>query len=172
MTFVPSILASYGGLHQLLLSLQTVGLVPQARLVMFHSADCFQDLYPISDRHCSCCRNGKGRACATNLSFKKVVSWQDIILENYAWYGPEDAEATKHHQKKCHGRSSERIKPALLSTCCCANSFNGCKLIHRLLQILLPKRPIFLPVETTRGWTEQLHHHKYRHEALSVHISS
>ena len=109
----------------------------QARLVMFRSADRFQYSYPISDRRCSCCGNGKSRVRETNLSFEKVVSWQDIRLENYAWYGPEDTETTKHPPKKC------RIKPALLSTCCCANSFNGCELIHGLLQILLPKRPSF-----------------------------
>ena len=63
------------GLHLILLSLQAVGLVSQARLVMFRSADHFQYSYPISDRHCSCRRNGKGRAHATNLSFEKVVSF-------------------------------------------------------------------------------------------------
>jgi len=65
-------------------------------------------------------------------------------------------------QNKCRGKSSEKIKPALLSTCCCAISFNCCELIHRLLQILFAKKTIFLPVGTTRGWTKQLDHNKYR----------
>ena len=38
----------------------------------------------------------KSGAHATNLLFEKVDSWQDIDLENYVLYGPEDAEATKH----------------------------------------------------------------------------
>ena len=66
---------------------------------MFRSADRFQYSYPISDRRCSCRENGKSRVRATNLSFEKVVSWQDIRLENYARYGPEDAEATKYPPK-------------------------------------------------------------------------
>ena len=61
------------------LCLQTVGLVLQPRPFLFCSADRFQYSYPISDW--CCCRNEKGWACATNLSFEKVISWQDIGLK-------------------------------------------------------------------------------------------
>ena len=108
------------GLHLLLLSLQTVGLVSQARLVMFCSANRFQYLYQISNWRCSCHGNGKGRACATNLSFEKVVSWQDI---DRPW-------------KLCLMWSGRRRSKR--ST-----------------------KKTILPVETIRGWTEQLDHNKY-----------
>ena len=95
---------------------------------------------------------------ATNLLFKKVISWQIIGLENHVWYGPEDAETTTH-SRKFHGRFLEKTKPAQLSTCCCVNS---CKLIYEVQdpQTVADLNKTILPVGTTRDWTEQLDDNK------------
>ena len=63
---------------------------------MYCSADRFHQ-YSISAA--AAAETEKGQARATNLSFEKFVSWQDIGLENHVWYGPEDAEATKYPPK-------------------------------------------------------------------------
>ena len=105
-------------LHLLLLSLQTVGLGSQARVVTFHSTDCFQYSYPISISATAATETEKGQACATNLLFKKVISWQNISMKTMSDTVRKMLKQ-RNTFKKCCGKFS---KPAQLLTCCCANS--------------------------------------------------
>lgn len=63
-------------------------IVPLINSCLFEEGCCtnhFQHSYPIVDW---CCHgNRKGQARATNLSFKKVTSWQGINLENHVCSG-------------------------------------------------------------------------------------
>ena len=70
--------------------------------------------------------------------------------------------------KKCHGKSSEKTKPALLSTCC-ANSFNGIHEPRTVADFITNKT--LLPVGTTRDWTEQPNHNKSWHETLATEVN-
>ena len=113
------------------LCLQTVGLVSQARPFLLCSADRFQYSYWISDWHWR--GKGKGWTCATNLSFEKVIIWQGIIsalktMSDMVRKMPKQQST----QRICCGKSSEKTKPAQLSTCRCANCFKGCELIHEV----------------------------------------
>lgn len=62
------------------LCLQTVDLVSQASLFLFHNTDHFHYSSLTCNRCCP--ENRKGLACEPNLSFKKVTSCQDTDLEN------------------------------------------------------------------------------------------
>ena len=93
------------------LCLQTVGLVSQARPFLFCSADRFQYSYWISDWHWH--GKAKGQACATNLSFKKVISWQDIISALKTMSAlVQKMPKQQSTQRICCGKSSEKTKPA------------------------------------------------------------
>ena len=60
-------------------------------------------------------RKRMGWAHATNLSFEKVITWQDIGLENYVciWSGRR-----RSTPKKCRGKSSEKTKPTAFDLLC------------------------------------------------------
>jgi len=61
----------------------------------------------------------KGQACATNLFFKKVISWQNIAMKTVSDTVRKMLKQQNTPKKRC-GKSS---KPAQLLTCCCVNSF-------------------------------------------------
>ena len=115
---------------------------------MYHSADRFKYSYLISNRRCSCRGNGwVGLAQLTCRS--KKLSVGKISGLKTMWYGPEDAET---HPKKCRVKSSEKTKPALLSTCC-ANSFNGCELIHEPMHDCLRNNIYYGGLSIYTSWT-------------------
>ena len=165
------------GLHLRLLSLPTRGLVLHGRLIMYRSADRFQYLNLISDRRCSCHGNRwVGLAQLTCCSKKSLVgkisglkTMSDMVRKTPKQLPPPPPPPPK--KKKCRGKSSEKTKPALLSTCC-ANSFNGCKLIHepRTVADFITNKTL-LPVGTTRDWTKQPDHYKSWHETLATEVN-
>jgi len=146
------------GLHLCLLSLPTCGLVlPQRWSLPVLVSDIRSALQLPWKR--------MDRARSTNLSFEKVVSWQDIRLENYVKYGPEDAKTPpKNVVVSLQKRQNQHcFRPVVWTLSMVASWFKR----HRTVAYFITNKTLH-PLGPTRDWTEQPDHNKSWHVTLAT----